>query len=222
LLDLVDVSVGTSGRLLVDLGCGTGEVALPLSSAFEAVTAVDVDPAMIEIGMQKAVQQGIVNVRWTVGRAESLLVEDGTVDLVVAGSSFHWMDRILLSARVHSWLTDTGVFAVLGGGSEVWDERAAWHTVAGGVIRKHLGERRGAGSQAYTVTGQHEEFLEGAGFVLESRRYMVDRCWTPDEIVGYLYSTSFANPTVLGERKTDFEADLREGLHEVSEELLSR
>ena len=62
-----------------------------------------------------------------------------------AGSSFHWMDRGLLSSRAYAWLTESGSFAVLGGGSEVWDQQAGWHLVAVETIRKYLGEGRRAG-----------------------------------------------------------------------------
>jgi SAM-dependent methyltransferase len=216
LSDLVTLSVGRHGRHLVDLGCGTGEVAIPLSAAFDTVTAIDIDPAMVALAEHKGGEQKIDNVRWLVGPAESLELADGSADLVVAGSSFHWMDRALLSTRVYSWLVGTGVIAVLGGGSEVWDQKAEWQVVAVETIREYLGERRRAGNQAYGVTGQHSDFLMAVGFTIESRQYEVEKVWTADEIVGYLYSTSFASPAVLGDKKDRFEADLRRRLHDLS------
>lgn len=216
LTDLVDLSVGPHGRRLVDLGCGTGEVALPLSASFDTVTAIDIDPDMVAIAERKATERQISNVAWTVGAAESLDLPAGSTDLVVAGSSFHWMDRELLAGRVRTWLTDTGVFGLLGGGSDVWDERAPWHAVAVRTIREYVGERRRAGNQPFVAAGRHDSYLERAGFVLESRQYTAEKIWTADEIVGYLYSTSFCNPVMLGDRKAAFEATLRDRLRELS------
>lgn len=215
LTDLVDLSVGPHGRRLVDLGCGTGEVALPLSASFDRVTAIDIDPDMAAIAERKATERQIRNVAWTVGAAESLDLPAGSADLVVAGSSFHWMDRELLAGRVRTWLADTGVFGLLGGGSDVWDERAPWHAVAVRTIREYVGERRRAGNQPFVAAGRHD-YLELAGFVLEPRQYTAEKVWTADEIVGYLYSTSFCNPVVLGDRKAAFEATLRDRLRELS------
>jgi hypothetical protein len=44
----------------------------------------------------------------------------------------------------------------------------------------------------------------------------VSRSPSIDEIVGYLYSTSFCSPAVLGEKQAAFEADLRRTLSEYS------
>ncbi|MFC4999322.1 class I SAM-dependent methyltransferase [Dactylosporangium cerinum] len=214
--DLVRLSVGTHGRHVVDLGCGTGEVALPLSRAFDTVTAIDADPAMVALARRKADRQAIGNVTWLVGPAETLELADGSADLVVAGSSFHWMDRRLLSARARDWLTGTGVVAVLGGGSDVWDVRTEWHAVAVRTIQRYLGQERRAGNQAFGVTGRHGDFLTEAGFSLRTRQYETETVWTTDRIVGYLYSTSFASPAVLGDQRDAFERDLRQGLHELS------
>jgi hypothetical protein len=81
--------------------------------------------------------------------------------------------------------------------------------VAVRVLRRWLGEQRRAGAGTYGVTKKHGDYLEPAGFTLESRQYTVDHEWSVDEIVGYLYSTSFANPALFGDRQADFEADLR-------------
>jgi tRNA/tmRNA/rRNA uracil-C5-methylase (TrmA/RlmC/RlmD family) len=63
--------VSGSGRLL-DLDCGPGRVALPLSSRFSEVLVVDREPDMVEVGQQEARRLGIDNVRWEVRRAEEL------------------------------------------------------------------------------------------------------------------------------------------------------
>jgi tRNA/tmRNA/rRNA uracil-C5-methylase (TrmA/RlmC/RlmD family) len=81
LTDLVRLSVGSHGRHMVDLGCGTGEVALPLSDSFDRVTAIDVDPAMVALAEDKAAEQKVDNVAWITGAAETLELADGSVDL---------------------------------------------------------------------------------------------------------------------------------------------
>lgn len=197
---------------LADWGCGTGEVSLPLSSTFDRVTAVDSDPAMIAVARRQAAEAGVENVDWVVGRAEDLAIESATCDLITAGSAFHWMDRELLSQRAYAGLKDGAALALIGGGSSVWDENAEWHSIAVACLRKYLGEPRRAGSGTYGVAKKHQDFLIPAGFSVEGRDYPTQHEWTADEIIGYLYSTSFAGPQVLGDSRARFERDFRDAL----------
>lgn len=215
LQDLLRMTVGDHGRHLVDWGCGSGEVALPLSASFDRVTAIDLDPEMVEVARARAADVPTAqNVEWHVGRAEDLVIEPGSCDLITAGSSFHWMDRELLSKRAFEGLTDDGAIALIGGGSSVWDENAPWHSIAVRCLRKHLGDSRRAGSGTYAVTKKHGDYLVPAGFRLENHDYPTEHAWTVDEIIGYLYSTSFAGRHVLGDKQDVFERDLREALDE--------
>jgi len=86
------------GRLL-DLGCGTGEIALRMSRFFRDVWAVDVEPEMIAHGRAKAERLGVANVRWMVGRAEEVEAPPGSFELITIGAAFHWMDRPLMARQ---------------------------------------------------------------------------------------------------------------------------
>jgi cyclopropane fatty-acyl-phospholipid synthase-like methyltransferase len=52
-----------NGRLL-DLGCGTGELATPMANYFKKVLAVDLDDQLLELGAEKAQRLDINNIRW--------------------------------------------------------------------------------------------------------------------------------------------------------------
>jgi SAM-dependent methyltransferase len=205
-------TVGEGGNRLVDLGCGTGEVTLPLRPYFTEVLATDIDPDMVSLAERKAAAAGVVGVRWRVGRAEELTFPPASCDLVTAGSSFHWMDRELMSARIFDGLVPGGALVLLGGGPAVWSGRSEWHDVAAAVLTDRLGTRRRAGSGVYSVDKVHEDFLGPAGFRIETTKYTLSYTWTTGTIVGYLLSTSFAGPRVLGDRREAVERDLRERL----------
>src|SRR2546425_4214019 len=68
------------GRLL-DLGCGTGEIALPMSGFFREVWAVDLQSEMIELARLKAERLGAANVRWILGRAEDVEAPPASFEL---------------------------------------------------------------------------------------------------------------------------------------------
>ena len=210
----VRAAVTGQGRLL-DLGCGTGEVALPMSPYFREVWAVDQQPEMIERGRRKAREAEATNIRWSVRRAEELEVPVESVELVTAGSAFHWMDRPLVAARATGWLAPGCCMAVLGGNSP-WTGTASWQPVAVEVVRRWLGERRRAGSGTFTRPSRpHEDVLRSAGFQdVRPREFLVPHVWTLDTFIGYLYSTSFCSTQLLGGGAREFEDDLRRALLE--------
>lgn len=204
------------GGTMTDWGCGTGELSIPLSAEFAGITAVDVDSQMVAVAKEKAGVAQADNIHWVVGPAEDLVLADASQDLIVAGSSFHWMDRDLLARQAFGALVDGGAIAIVGGGSRVWDRTCAWHEVAVQTIQRWLGEQRRAGSGSFSVTRRHEDFLQAAGFSVHYADFRVEHTWSADTIVGYLYSTSYANPVVLGDRREPFEADLRSALAAMS------
>ncbi|WP_063043718.1 class I SAM-dependent methyltransferase [Nocardia pseudovaccinii] len=109
--DLLD-RAGEGGHL-VDLACGTGEIAIPLHTRFAHVQAVDLEPDMIEVGRTKAAQAGATNITWSVGKAEDLAVTE-PAQLVTIGNAFHRLDRPLIAQRAHQWLAPDGCLAILG------------------------------------------------------------------------------------------------------------
>jgi len=211
LLDWVRAEARVSGTgELLDLGCGTGEVAIPLSPHFQRVTAVDQEPDMIARAEVKAGERGIRNIRWLVGAAEQVDVPPGSMELVTIGSAFHWMDRPLVARRAREWLVPGGDLAVLGGTS-LWTGTAAWQPIVIRVLRRWLGDQRRAGSGTFARPAErHEAVLEAQRYApLRQTTVTSTHTWTLDAVVGYLYSTSFAARPLLGERTAAFEEDLR-------------
>ncbi len=211
---LRDAAVTGNGRL-VDLGCGTGEIAVPLSRHFQEVLAVDVDPEMVRQARARARALGRDNIAWFVQRAEDFDAPPESAELVTVGSAFHWMDRPLVAQHSRRWLAPHRWLAILGSNS-TWTGTAPWQAVARKVIQKWLGEQRRAGSGTFsTPVLPHEAIVAEAGFEeVREFKLSVPHTWTLDAFVGYLYSTSFASRAVLGSTVADFEADMRRALRE--------
>src|SRR5258708_4596684 len=72
-LDHVIAALGLSeDTRVLDLGCGPGTIAIPLSRSVAEVVAVDADANMVAEGRRLAAQAGRPNIRWLQGRAEDL------------------------------------------------------------------------------------------------------------------------------------------------------
>jgi precorrin-6B methylase 2 len=76
-----------TGRLL-DLGCGTGELAIPLAKYFEQVLAIDPDAGMLIEARKKATAHKTLNIKWAEGSSRTLLSSvEGKFRLAVMGQS---------------------------------------------------------------------------------------------------------------------------------------
>ena len=203
---------------LLDLGCGTGQLALPLAAQVREVIAMDPDPAMLAEGMAQAAAAGISNVYWVRGAdrdLDRLRADLGAFHLVTMGRSFHWMNRPATLRSLDAMIEPAGGIVFAGENERIWEVPGAWQEAVRAVIQRWLGVTRRAGSGTYTLVPE-DAFLDPIARSTFARieRYPVpyERTVTPDALVGYLYSTSYCSPALLGDNRAAFEADLRRTL----------
>lgn len=90
-------------RRAVDLGAGSGQASRALAALFDHVTAVEPDARMLAHLDAPGVEK--LNLP-----AEAADFPDGSVDAVIAATSFHWMEQEKVCAAVARWLRPGGVF----------------------------------------------------------------------------------------------------------------
>lgn len=200
------------GRLL-DLACGTGQLAFPLCGLFAEVWAVDAEPGMTDVVRAKALATAADHLRAITASAEDLCVEPGSLELVVIGNAFHRLRREPVAERAHAWLRPGGCLALCWSTSP-WTGPREWQRALAGMLRtwqNALGaaERVPPGwDQARRRLPDHE-VLSRAGFEPAGRHeYPVEHRWTIAELAGHLRSTSFLPPSVLAGHAAEFDADL--------------
>jgi SAM-dependent methyltransferase len=208
LLDLLVAATPGHGRL-VDLGCGTGELARPLARAFDEVVAVDTEPAMVAAGTARAAEEGVGNITWLVGEAETTQLAPRSTDLITVGAAFHWMDRQLVLDKARADLRDGGAFAVAGSNSP-WTGKEPWQKLIVSVLEDVIGPGRRAGRGVFRRPAEpHEVVMAAHGFSdVTQHDFLTPHTWTLGGILGYLRSTSFASRAVLGDRADEFERSL--------------
>ncbi|MGH6615980.1 class I SAM-dependent methyltransferase [Sphingomonas sp.] len=65
---------------ILDMAGGTGDIAFRLATSGAAVTVADINPAMLEVGMERAARRGIDGLVWTEANAEVLTFPDRFFD----------------------------------------------------------------------------------------------------------------------------------------------
>jgi ubiquinone/menaquinone biosynthesis C-methylase UbiE len=79
----------TQTMRILDVGCGPGILAAALAPRAGEVVGCDLTPEMLERARQRCHGANLQNVRFNLGRAESLPFADGSFDVVVTRATLH-------------------------------------------------------------------------------------------------------------------------------------
>src|SRR5215471_18891397 len=133
------------GDAVLDLGCGTGQISLPLAARGAEVVGVDVSPVMADQLRAEAERRGLGSVTAVATPIEALALQPETVDLIVSSYALHHLrdpDKARLVQACYHWLRPGGRLVIadmmLGRGGSARDRE---------IIRAKLGTfaRRGPG-----------------------------------------------------------------------------
>ncbi|SOB79319.1 demethylmenaquinone methyltransferase / 2-methoxy-6-polyprenyl-1,4-benzoquinol methylase [Sphingomonas guangdongensis] len=69
-----------AGEQILDMAGGTGDIAFRLARSGASITVADINPAMLEVGMDRAQQRGLDGLVWTEANAETLSFPDRFFD----------------------------------------------------------------------------------------------------------------------------------------------
>ncbi|MEV8285530.1 class I SAM-dependent methyltransferase [Streptomyces niveus] len=220
--------LGLDGRgRLLDVGCGPGTVTLAMAPYVAEVIGVDPDEDMLARAARQAGLRGVDNARWVAARAEELPAGLGEFRAVVFAQSFHWTDRDETAAVVREMLVPGGAFVHVADLKEPPVPTAPLPRPAppyeriGELVRRYLGpvRRAGQGTLVNGTPGREDLVLARAGFVDFERHVVpagdvVDR--PADSVVAWVFSRSDSAPHLFGDRRADFERELRALLREAA------
>ncbi|WP_370947722.1 class I SAM-dependent methyltransferase [Amycolatopsis sp. cg5] len=206
--------IGAGSRVL-DLGCGTGQLAYPFAAVAGAV--IGMDPSVDMLARARAGSTAS-NITWLLGAdtdvptLETLLGKE-SLDLTVIGSALHWMEPAPLFAALARLLRPGGGIAVTANGIPMWTHDTPWSRALVEVSTKYLGklDMTGCGT-GDTQRAGYAEALRAAGFTdVEEERFDYTEEHTADAVIGSLYSAANLD-ALTGEQRADFDADLRAAL----------
>jgi SAM-dependent methyltransferase len=199
---------GSSGALL-DVGCGTGELARRLSPYAQRVDAVDFSEAMLEVA-RRLPGGHAENIRWTLGAVENVAL-NGPYSLVTAGESLHWMDFDVVMSRFVQVLTPSGSLAVI---DRNWD-------TAGSVLQRVLPIiERYSPVQNYQPFNLVEHLVGRELFQIHGQQRFGPEQWRPtiDEYLECRHSQRGLSRTHMGPTAaTKFDAEVTQALKDLVE-----
>jgi|GEM_PF-2351101 len=208
---------------VLDVGTGTGTIAMDLAPRVKIVYALDPSREMLDEAKRIAKEKSIEDVVFIEDVAENIdqHSELKDVDLVTFGASLHWVRDIDgMFVKVAGVLKPGGWLSIqFSGNAHVLTEnpKHTWRDEVSSIIKKYLGEERRAGRGLFkdkvskTNETFEEQLLKQSDLFINLCRIEVEHksTWIPDRVLGFLYSTSYARRDFFGEQLDDFENDIK-------------
>lgn len=110
-----------AGETILDMAGGTGDIAFRLVKSGAAVTVADINPQMLEVGMERARQRRIEGLIWAQENAESLSLPDRSFDAYTIAFGIRNVTDIPAALReAHRVLRHGGRFFCLEFSTTLW------------------------------------------------------------------------------------------------------
>ncbi|HTS77062.1 MAG TPA: class I SAM-dependent methyltransferase [Bryobacteraceae bacterium] len=195
----------------LDLGCGPGTIAIPLSYTVGEVVAVDPDADMIAEGQRLAASRGRRNIRWLRCRAEDIPLGAEPFRVATIGQAFHWMDRDAVLRKLAILIEEGGGLAIVNPGKRRPQE--TWEPLADRIVAKFLGPRV-RHPKSNPQEPEHEPALVRSEYFSHLTAHEFPGTITREinSILGCVYSISSSARPLFGENAKAFEADLTKAL----------
>ncbi|MEU0482354.1 class I SAM-dependent methyltransferase [Streptosporangium sp. NPDC006013] len=215
---LVEAFELTGDDIVIDLGCGTGQLALPIAERVRAVVGVDPEPDMLLRARQAAGERGMTNLSWMLGAdtdipALGALLGDRTVGAVTIGQALHWMNHDELFRALAPLARSGGGVAVVANGTPLWLQDTAWSRALRGCLEQWLGFEVGhACGTDEASRRRYRDSLTGAGFAVSEIGVDYGDELDLDQIVGGVYSALPVDRLPAPDRRPLFAEKIRHAL----------
>jgi len=152
-----NLNVGT-GKVVVDLGAGTGKFTKLLVQTGADVTAVEPVEAM-----RTQLVNGLPRVRCLAGNAEAIPLETSSADAVVCAQAFHWFANKEALREIHRVLRAGGMLGLVW---NVRDESVDWVAAITNIINPYEGDAPRFYKRDWRkpFSGEYFTALEGSSF----------------------------------------------------------
>ncbi len=198
-------------QTVIDVGCGTGQLAIPMAQHARSVIAIDPVAEMLSLGRQAAQAAHTDNITWLLGDSSDLdtLVAPGA-RVATFAASFHWTDRPAVLRVLDRLLEPTGSIVTIN--DDLSDaERPDWDRAITELRAHYLGDDHTAATAPYTDPAEgHRAVLSNSPFSdIQGVTWHWTRQLTVQDAVGLQFTYSFSTPALFADRAAAFAKDAR-------------
>ncbi len=205
----------TGEDVVLDLGCGTGQLTRVLASRVGAVLGMDPEPAMLGQARKASTPP---NVSWLLGADSDVgaltpALGAGRLGAVTVAQALHWMDHARLFEAVRPLVRPGGGIAVVTNGEPLWLQEAAWSVALREVVSSYLGTplHSTCGTDE-TSQSRYADALSAAGYAVDAQVVSYDAPLSVEEIVGGVFSAMSPAQLPAAEARPAFTESVREAV----------
>jgi SAM-dependent methyltransferase len=201
---------------VLDLGCGTGQLTVPLAGRFDRVIGADPSPDMLRLARTGALAAGVRGIGWLLAAdtdVGALPLLDG-LDAVTISNAIHLLDAPPLFRALSARMSGRGRVAVVANGTPLWLQDSPWSR----ALRAHLEEwlgmpaRSSCGTDPASPLGYRRD-LAAAGFPSIAEVHLdYAEPLSFERVVGNVYSAMPPERLPSVAERPAFEARLRTAL----------
>ncbi len=111
---IVEVAATTAGlhpgSAVLEVGCGTGQLTESLARLGVDLTAIDIGPSMVQAAGRRLADCGVC---FKTASFEEFAAPEGSFDLIISGTAFHWIDPEVKFSKSLRLLRPGGWLALL-------------------------------------------------------------------------------------------------------------
>jgi ubiquinone/menaquinone biosynthesis C-methylase UbiE len=113
--EIVDFAIRTAGlehgSVVLEVGCGTGQLTASLAGRGFELTALDIGPSLVAAARRAL---GAAAVTFVASSFEDFAAPDASIDLIVCATAFHWIDPEVRFSKAARLLRPGGWLALMG------------------------------------------------------------------------------------------------------------
>jgi ubiquinone/menaquinone biosynthesis C-methylase UbiE len=205
------------GRRVLDLGTGTGSLALGFAARGLVATGLDIADELLEVARHSAAERNL-DARFVTGQAEATGLDESSFDLVSAGQCWWWFDAAAATMEAKRVLARGGRLLICNFSYLPLSGNVAHRTEE--LVLKHNPGWPKAGWRG--VHPEQVQALDKAGFEqVESFSYVVDVLFSHEAWRGRVRTCNGVGSALGAEEVIRFDEDLAELLaHEFPGEFV--
>lgn len=212
---LVDAFGLSDQDVAVDLGCGTGQLTLPMAGRVRAVLGMDPEPDMLRRARRAAQDEGLSNVSWMIGADTDVpalrgLLGDRSTGAVTIGQALHWMRHEELFRALAPLLRAGGGIAVVTNGTPLWLQQSDWSRALRAYLERWLDTELtspcGTDEQSQR---RYQEALARTGFEVSGTAVDHAAELNLDQLIGSVYSALPTDQLPAPDQRLDFAEQVR-------------
>jgi len=200
-----------SDRIL-DIGCGTGQLALAMEGKCSEMVCLDPDSEMLKQAKQ-ATKDSKIRLVWINRSAEYLgkLKEKlGIFKVAISSRAFHRMNQDQVLKDLDELIEENGGVVAFSD-RVLWGGDKEWQQAVKRVIQKYLGEKRRTRKGKFKESDELWEniFARSVFRFIKTHDVPIVRKWDIESIIGYVLSTAFAAPHLFGNQVDRFKEEVK-------------